>query len=163
MRRLVALTVLAFGLAVPAAGFALGGGDGDGTLSVKNGLGKVRLDFTGSAVGRIGYGSIRASDPVFGDGSGFVVWNCDQRDTKFTTTICSGDNIRFRAIGGRYVLRISGSGVFLSVVGHGNAILNGRGEVPDVPHDGVYSLNEGPYKSLPDYEKSILLAAPAGS
>src|SRR6266496_173056 len=67
MRRLVWVTVLAFVLAAPAAGFALTGDD-DGTLSVTAGIGKVYLNFNGSAVGRVRAGSIRVTDPVASDG-----------------------------------------------------------------------------------------------
>jgi hypothetical protein len=162
MRRLVLLTVLAFGLLLPGVGF--GGSGDDATLSVRNGLGKVGLNFNGSVVGRVAHGKIVATDPVVGDGSGVVFWGCDRpaKPVDFTTTVCSGENLRFRAIGGRYVLAVRGSGISLSVVGRGVATLNGAGDDPDVPRDGVYSLNDSPYKSLPDNEKQVPLVAPAG-
>jgi hypothetical protein len=162
MRRLVLFTVLAFALALPVAGFAVNGDDG--TLSVRNGYGLVKLNFTGSAVGRIQQGKIVATDPVLDDGAGVVFWGCNTKKTDFTNnqTVCSGDSIRFRAIGGKYRLWIRGTGISLSVVGRGVAILDGSGDDPDVLRDGVYSLNDGPYKSLPNEAKSIDLVAPAG-
>jgi hypothetical protein len=161
MRRLVLFTVLACGLVLPAAGFGLSGDDA--TLSVRNGLGFVKINFTGSAVGRIGHATVlKVNDPLVGDGDGVVFWNCDHKTKELTTTVCSGDNVRFRALGGKYVIIVRGSGIFLSVVGRGVVTLDGRGDDPDVPRDGVYSLNDGPYKSLPDEPKPIELVAPSG-
>jgi hypothetical protein len=157
MRRLVLSTVLAVGVVLPTAALAFGGG-GDGTLSVRNGFGRVTLRFTGSAIGRVAQGSIKVNDPIASDGVGYDFSNCDRETAEF----CSGDNIRFRAIGGRYFVSIKGSGISLSAVGRGYATLDGRGDNPNVPHDGLYSVNDAPYKSLPDDEKQIPLVAPSG-
>jgi hypothetical protein len=170
MRRLVCFSVLALGLAIPATGFALtglGGSDDDGTLSVKAGLGKVTLNpFNGSAVGRVQRGSIRVTDPVASDGIGYDFFgSCDERDRDRTTstTTCKGTNLRFRAIGGKFQIQLRGTGIYLSAVGHGQVGLDGRGEDPTIDTDGTYSLNDGPYKSLPDFGATLQLAAPAGS
>jgi hypothetical protein len=171
MRRLVWLTALLIALAAPAVAFAFtGDGQDDGTLSVKAGVGKVYLNFNGSAVGRVHEGSIRVNDPVAADGLGFEFSNCDVvKDQSDTTTIksdtikvCRGDNIRFRAIGGNYKIAISGIGINLSAVGHGTTSLNGAGDDPLFFSDGTYSLNDGPYKSLPNFLTSFTLAAPSG-
>jgi len=176
MRRLVWISVLAFTLAVPAVGFALSSGN-DGTLSVKAGVGRVYLNFNGSVVGRLQRGFIQVTDPVASDGVGFEFSGCDvERDKSDTTTnpndtvkICRGDNLRFRAIGGNYKVLIRGarpytsaSGIYLSAVGHGFAVLNGAGDDPAVDSDGSYSLNDGPYRSLPNYGATLTLAAPSG-
>ena len=157
MRRIV-LSLLALALAVPAAAVALGG-DNEGTLSVRGGLGRVTLKFTGSAIGRVGQGVIYVNDPISSDGGGVDVWGCDRYDTRATAVSCTGDNIRFRADGGRYFLSVKGSGIFLSAVGRGVATLDGGGD-GDV-RDGVYSINDAPYKSLPNDEKQVPLLAPA--
>jgi len=161
MRRLVWITVLAIALAVPAVGFALST-DNDGTLSVKAGVGKVYLNFKGSAVGRLRAGSIQVTDPVASDGIGAEFSGCEPHDKSDTTTICRGTNLRFRAIGGRYQIVIRGAGIYLSAVGHGFAFLNGAGDDPNVDSDGTYSLNDGPYKSLTDFGGTVQLVAPAG-
>jgi hypothetical protein len=169
MRRLVWISALAFALAAPAVGFALSGND-DGTLSVKAGVGRVSLNFNGSAVGRLQRGSIQVTDPVAGDGVGFEFTNCDlERDKSDTTTnrndtirVCIGTNMRFRAIGGKYQVLIRGSGIYLSAVGTGLATLNGAGDDPSVDFDGWYSLNDKPYRSLPDFLTPFTLAAPLG-
>ena len=170
MRRLVSLTVLAIALAVPAVGYAVvGGGSDDGTLSVKAGIGRVYVGITGSAVGRLGgKGYIKVTDPNPNDGSGFDFTGCDnaEQDVSTSTSICRNKDgkgvLRFRAIGGKYQIVIQGSGIFLSAVGHGYATLNGTGDDPDVFFDGTYSVNDGPYKSLPDNGGTVLLTAPIG-
>jgi hypothetical protein len=162
MRRLVWLTVLAIALAVPAVGFALSG-DNDGTLSVKAGIGRAYLNFNGSAVGRVARGWIQVTDANPTDGIGFDFSNCDvERDKTDTTTICRGTGIRFRAISGKYQIVMRGSGIYLSAVGQGYAVLNGAGDLPGIDVDGTYSLNDGPYKSLPDLGGTVTLAAPSG-
>lgn len=167
MRRLVVFCVLAVGLALPAAALAIAGGNDDGTLSVRSGVGKVALDFNGSAVGRIvGRGTIKIVDPSPTDGEGFDLWGCDDRFDTGTKTVCSSDGkglpIRFRAIGGVYRIFANGSGIFLSAVGHGTVILNGAGDDPDVLYDGKFSINDEPYRSLPDYARPYALEAPVG-
>jgi hypothetical protein len=176
MRRLVWISVLVIALAAPAVALALSGDD-DGTLSVKAGVGKVYLNFNGSVVGRLQHGSIRVTDPIAGDGVGFEFSNCDvEKDKSDTTTnrndtikVCSGTNLRFRAIGGKYQVLIKGtprwdsaSGIYLSAVGQGVAVLNGAGDDPAIESDGTYSLNDRPYRSLPDSPATLTLAAPSG-
>jgi hypothetical protein len=161
MRRLVWLTVLAIALATPAVGFALSG-TGDGTLSVKAGIGKVYLNFNGSAVGRLQHGVIQINDPLPNDGPGLDFSGCEERDRIDTTSICRGTNLRFRAIGGKYQILIRGTGSYLSAVGYGYAVLNGAGDDPYIVSDGTYSLNDGPYKSLPDFRTTFNIVAPAG-
>jgi hypothetical protein len=163
MRRLVGLTVLLLGLTVPTVAWAIVANAGDGTLSVRGGNGKVFLNFNGSVVGRIAHGRILATDPILSDGSGVDFWGCDRtRDLTDTTTLCSGDDIHFRAIGGRYQLGVRGTGIYLSAVGRGSVTIDGRGDDPSVGYDGVYSLNDNGYKSLPNTPTSFSLLAPSG-
>jgi hypothetical protein len=168
MRRLISLTVLAIALAVPAVGYAVAGGSDDGTLSVRAGVGRVFTSITGSAVGRLGKGDIRVIDPNPSDGLGFQFTGCDEVDKTTSATVCHSDGrlgvVRFKAIGGKYLITLKGSGIFLSAVGHGYATVNGAGDDPNIPgnFDGTYSLNDGPYKSLPDDPRTLPLAAPVG-
>ena len=170
MRRLVWLTVLAFALAVPAVGYAVvGGGSGDGTLSVKAGAGRVFTSITGSAVGRLGKGYIRVTDTDPSDGVGFEFSGCNTtNDTSISTKVCHNTDgiVRFKAIGGKYQILLyrGASGIFLSAVGNGYATLNGAGDDPNFPgtYDGTYSINDGPYNSLPHDPHTLTLAAAAG-
>jgi len=171
MRRLVWLTVLAIALAVPAVGYAfVGASSDDGTLSVKNGAGRVYLNITGTVVGRVGEGYIKVIDPNPNDGQGVQFSNGCNSTTDLgttTTTVCHNTDgvVRFKAIGGKYLITIyKASGIFLSAVGRGWGTLNGAGNDPNVPgtFDGTYSVNDGPYKSLPDDLHPFTLAAPAG-
>jgi hypothetical protein len=173
MRRLVWLTVLAIALAVPAVGYAVvGGSSDDGTLSVRNGIGKVYMNFNGSVVGRLGgRGSITVTDPNPSDGYGFDFTGCDlEKDintsTGASTSFCQNKDgkgvVRFRAIGGKYLIKIVGYGIFVSAVGHGFSTLNGAGDDPSIDFDGTYSVNDGPYKSLPDNNTTVPLVASNG-
>ena len=169
MRRLVCFTVLAIALGGAAAGFALAAGSDDGTLSVKGGVGAVKLTFIGSAVGRVARGSITVTDPLTSDGYGVDAWGCDPgsydkptADGDGEVRVCRGSGLRFRAIGGKYQIKLRGSGIYLSAVGHGSAFLNGAGDDPNVVSDGMYSLNDQPYKSLPDLGALVELVGPAG-
>jgi hypothetical protein len=169
MRRLVCVTVLAITFGGTAAGFALASSNNDGTLSVKAGVGFVNLSFNGSAVGRVAHGSITVTDPQLGDGLGFVTWGCDSGSYTNPTfdgdgekRVCKGNGLRFKAIGGKYTIKLKGAGIYLSAVGQGSVFLNGAGDSPDVDSDGTYSLNDQPYKSMPDLGALLDLAAPAG-
>lgn len=169
MRRLVVFTLLTVALAVPAAGLAGPTGSDDGTLSVRNGYGKVGLggknglQFDGSVVGRIAlHGSIRVIDPFVNSGEGLQVWGYDERFDSGPLTVYTGDGLRFRASGGSYRLSVKGIGVNLSAVGYGTVTLDGAGNNPDIGFDGRFSINDAPYRSLPDYARAFDIAAPAG-
>jgi hypothetical protein len=160
MRRLVWFTVLAFALAAPAVGFALSGTD-DGTLSVKAGM-QGLSELQRSLVGRLQHGVIQITDPLPNDGPGVDFSGCDERDWIDTTSICRGTNLRFRAIGGKYQILIKGTNSYLSAVGYGYAVLNGAGDDLNIATDGTYSLNDGPYKSLPNLRTTFNIVAPPG-
>ena len=164
MRRLVGLTVLVIALAVPTLAFGVVALTDDGALSVKNGVGKVVLSpFNGSALGRVASGKIVIVDPVAGDAGHVDLWGCD-RQTEPTehATACSGTNLRFRIVDGRYKLLVRATGINLSAVGRGQVTLDGRGDDPAVDTDGVYALNDGAYRSLPDFEKTFPLLTSVG-
>jgi hypothetical protein len=92
------------------------------------------------------------------------VWGCDNLHPAVTdrVTVCSGASLRFRVIDGRYKVVVRGSGINLSVVGRGTVTLDGTGDDPGVDSDGWYALNDGSYKSLPNFEKSLPLVASGG-
>ena len=54
--------------------------------------------------------------------------------------------------------------MFVSAIGRGTGSLDGAGDVTaNIFYDGVWSLNDEPYKSLPDDASSFeLVASPSG-
>jgi len=160
--RLVAalpLTVLLLAL-IPAASLARTRDLSHGTLSVERGRGLVVLSFRGGVIGAAVHGRVTISDPV-DDGTDAVFSNCDRtRELSDITTLCVGDDIRFRAVGGRWKVRVSGRGINLSAVGRGKVLLDGTGDGVPGAFDGFYSLNGEDALSLPDFPTLLPLAAP---
>jgi hypothetical protein len=161
MRRLIVPAAAAALIASPALAFAGPLGSDDGTLSVRHGRGLVSLNFNGAVFGRVARGRIVVDDPVGGDGTGADFWGCDSQNfPSDTKTVCAGENLRFRAIGGRYSILVKGTGVFLSAVGRGKVMLDGRGDHGS--SDGSYALNGDDYQSLPNEPTVFPLEAPPG-
>ena len=63
-----------------------------------------------------------------------------------TKTVYKGDDLRFKLLGGDNTLFIRGSGISLSAVGEGKVTLDGG----NVANDGKFSIDDGPFLSLPD-------------
>src|SRR5919201_864530 len=101
MRRLLTFAVLVLALALPAGISARPSGLNDGTLSVKDGRGKIVIQGRGGVIGSFTQGSVTISDPIDGDGTGPIVtgddWSKERNDT---TTTWGGSHVRFRMIGG---------------------------------------------------------------
>jgi hypothetical protein len=135
-------------LVLPAAAGALQRSPGDGTLVVDNAKGVVFLNVRGGIIGRFDQGTIEITDPIEGDGPPPVVRGYQQaRDSAPKRIQYSGDDVRFRLIGGLYRVRIAAQGIDVSVVGKGAAVLNGSG-FTDL-QTGRYSLSGGPWQSMP--------------
>ena len=151
MRKLLVLfTIL---LVVPATAYSRAPKPTqDGTLSVREGRGMVQLSAKGSVTGRFDRGKIVVTDPNPYDANRPVVYGASKtiyRGEK--TTIYQGRNIRFRL----------GGALFLSAVGHGRGLIDGTGNAQaGIFYDGVWSLNDEPYHSLPDELTGFQLAAP---
>jgi hypothetical protein len=159
MRKSLALLTL-LALAVPLAGYAAVRA-GEGTLSVDNGRGKVVVQAKGAILGRLSSGSVIVYDLTPNDAFEPYVSGDDYVRLVGETGIqYGGRNLRFRLIGGSYRVVVKGSGIDLSVVANGFAILEGD---PDEP--GVYSVDGAncraaggaSCKPLPDKPKSIKL------
>jgi hypothetical protein len=155
MRRLIVMFAFLAALAVPVG--ALYAATGDGTLVVKNGVAPdlpgnhvpvVAMTITGSVIGTVNYGRIVIDSSVSSDAP--LVTGYESRgDSKVieTAQFWKGSDLKFRAVGGKYTILIYGSGINLVAVGKGTVKLAG---MPDTPHgDGVYSLNEKDFVSLP--------------
>jgi hypothetical protein len=163
VRRLLVLTCL-LALLVPAAS-AGNRQRADGTLSIRDGRGSVVVHARGAVIGQLTRlernGKLVIEDPVEGDGSDPRVVGADwARERPDGKLVYGGKAIRFRLIGGRFVLRVTNAvGLQLSVVGRGRVTLDGAGSLEDgVTSDGVYSLNGEELQSLPDDATSFPLA-----
>ena len=135
----------------------------DGTLSVQDGRATVHLRMRGGIIGRLGRGKLTVTDPL-GDGSSVIVRGAEStREVNDRTSVYSGVDVRFRIMDEtRFVVRINGVKINFSAVGRGDGWLNGTGD----PHsgvffDGTYSLNGGPYRSIPNERESFDLSARA--
>ena len=145
MRRLLtfcALVALALPAAIQAATTV------DGTLAVKNATGLVMVFNAKGAViiGHADKARITITDSDSTDGRVIVLgWDSKVALTS-TKTVYRGDDLRFKLLGGDNTLFIRGSGISLSAVGEGKVTLDGG----NVVNDGKFSVDDGPFKSLPD-------------
>jgi hypothetical protein len=148
VRRVFAIFVLVGILAIPtAAALAARRDANDGTLSVRNGVGRVWVGARGALVGRFDSGTLKVFDPADGDTLDVKVWGADRvRSITDTTDVYSGTDIRFRIVG-RFRVTVTGNDIDLSAVGQGRVGL--RGNDLDGP-DGSFWFNDGPRRSLPN-------------
>ena len=131
----------------------------DGTLSVKRGRGAIMLKFRGTVIGRLN-GRVQVRDFRPFDYNTPELLGCKPRirHRGFAVSICKGRRISFRILDGRFNVNVHGGGIFLSAVGRGSVTVDGKGELGI--NDGVYSLNDAPYESLPDSPTTLLLQPP---
>jgi hypothetical protein len=145
MRRVLVICAALIALAVPAGALALRADDG--TLAVRNAAGDsgqvvVWLNISGAVIGQMDSGRVLVDDLSTGDDLAPVVTGAERtRDLPSGATAYSGTNIRFRAVGGHYWIRVAGKGIDVNVVGQGQARLAGV--------NGRYSLNGGPWTLVP--------------
>jgi hypothetical protein len=156
MGRTLLLVVLTAALALPATLSASTATDG--TLSVKRGRGIVLVKFRGTEIGRLAQGKVRITDKTPFDANSPQFRHCRIRHINPSTTLCTGRKLTFRATDGRYVVRVQGSGMYLSAVGQGMVMVDGAGDQGVA--DGVMSIDDDPYQSLPDYATTFDLGTP---
>lgn len=165
MRRLVFVLAACSALAVPAAAIAVRDA-GDGSLVVRNGAAPVdtpvvALRITGSVIGRVSdSGKIVIDAGPNPDSVPQVVGAGRPGDVKGSDTAqaWSGADFKFRAVGGTFTILVYGSGVNIIAAGKGTVRLAG---LPDTPRgDGMFSLNDADFKSLPGAQTKLL---PIGS
>jgi hypothetical protein len=161
MRKLLVPCLLA--LAIPATAYTRTPPPppaASGTLSIREARGIVQLNVRGSMTGRLN-GRLTITDPKPYDSKRPIVYGATRtiyRSEK--TTVFQGKNVRFRLIGAQFQVRLQGKAMFVSAIGRGNGLLDGAGDVTaNIFYDGVWSLNDEPYKSLPDDPSSFELAA----
>jgi hypothetical protein len=115
----------------------------------------VTLVVEGFVIGRISQAEARVQiyqlPTTGGEGAptaaGADVQTSGVRWRGFTGKAYRGSGFRFRAIGGAYRVVVQGSGVYLFAGGRGIVRLRGSQVYPTA--DGVYSVNGGPFRSLP--------------
>ena len=148
MRRILPLTIALAALTVPAALSA--DTPGDGTLSVKRGKGSVVLKLKGTVIGRVKNGRVQVRDFRPLDVNDPVLTGCIPRIRRIGAgiSVCKGRNVGFRVVDGRFNVTVKGSGISISAVGRGPVTVDGVGDTG--VNDGVMSVDDGPYESLPD-------------
>src|SRR3954452_20276554 len=156
MRRSLVILVCSF-VAVPAA-LANAAATGDGVLELKAVYGKVAIGkplqpARGLLWGQMDSGKLTVQDPVLGDGKILVTgW-----DTKVFTpasiddatpaqTTYTGANIHFRVTGGKYRLFFRGSGIDLTAIGAGVALINASENAADA---GYFAVDSGEWTPAP--------------
>jgi hypothetical protein len=161
MRRLL-VPVLILAAALPASSLAARA-PADGSLTVRDGRGKVVVNVKGSLIGRLGNGSLTIEELDADEGAEPVVrgyrtfkWGRNGKARTYT-----GKNLRFRLIGGRYRVQFNGRALHFSLVGKGRVQLDGNGSIDaGIFYDGFYSLNGSEEESLPDEPTWLILAGP---
>jgi hypothetical protein len=133
------LVLLVFLLAVPAAAAAVAVSSADGELSVDSGRGKVTVDARGGIIGRFTDGRVYILDLTPEDAFDPVIFGNElpSLEQPNGAVVHRGTNVRFRLVGGRYFVRVTGVGIDLSAVGNGNVWLESDGS----RFPGTYSVD----------------------
>jgi hypothetical protein len=161
MRRFLLFLGLLAVLTVPAVVTAAA--STDGTLSVKRGRATIAIRLArGTVIGRLAVGQVKIKDVSPYDGPAPDVHHCRRlRYPTPNTTLCIGRKLTFRALDGRFVVNVKGTGIFLSAVGRGSVTITGAGD-PGLPN-GVMSINNGVYEPIPDFQMIFPLGSPSPS
>lgn len=160
MRRRLVLILLPLALLPAGAAASVEKAPADGTLSLKDGRGKITLVVRGSIIGRFARGQATIEDLDLTDANRPIVKGADRvlRRNSSAPTYIGKNGVRLRLLDGRYRLKMNASGVHLSVVGRGRVTLDGAGSLGQgIFYDGFYSLNGSEYVSLPDELESLSL------
>jgi hypothetical protein len=155
MRRLLGLTLLLLAITVPLALAA--GTPTDGTLSVKRGKGTLALKVTGTIIGHVNNGRIQIRDFRPSDANA-PQWSCKRHRISKQVSYCTGRNLGFRVENGRFTVNVRGTGISISAVAHGEVDIDGTGD--NGLSDGVMSIDNAPYQSLPDFWTAFTLGSP---
>ena len=150
MRPILITCALAAALAAPLA--AQASGTGSGTLSVKSATGTVAVAARGVLLGHCDRCTVTITNPNPTDGSSRVVQPLSVLRTPIsdTRTAYQGNDLRFKLIGGFFRVRIVGTGIDVSVVADGNAVL-------DEGTAGTYSRNGDQYLPMPAFKVPLQL------
>jgi len=147
-------------------------GADDGTLAIVNEEGFASVNATGTVIGRItNYATVRIVDLDTTDGGIPIIGHCPGRvnisaqtpDPDDKTIRCTGEDIRFRIVGGAFKVVASGQGINLSVAGQGKVTIYGVLEPPVTGSGltGTYSVNDGDPAPIPLEKRTFALDASA--
>jgi hypothetical protein len=158
MGRIFLLTALFAAFTVPVALSA--DTPTDGTLSVKRGKGFVTLKLRGTVIGRLMNGRVQVRDFRPFDDNDPQLTGCRPRlrHPSLWLSVCQGRKIGFRVVDGRFNVVVRGTGISISAVGRGMVTIDGTGETG--VNDGVMSVDEQAYESLPDDQTTFFLGTP---
>ena len=150
MRRILPFGLLAAVLLVCPA-LALGA-ERDGTLSVRNATGAVAVAARGTLFGHCNRCTVVITDPDPNDGRAPVVVPVSVVRVQLTETRTSysGNDLRFRVIGGFFRVKVSGTGIDISTVASGAATLTDG-------TSGSYSVGGGPFQAMPGDRTAVSL------
>ena len=143
---------------LPAVAAARVSALGDGTLTIKNGSGRVVIGAKGGVIGRFDEGTLVLIDLNPTDDVDAVVTGWEKRTPRDEfTTVYTGKGIRFRFIGGTFKVTLTRptTGIDISAVGKGTVELHGAGNLDD----GTYSFNGDAPRPLPLTVREFSLAA----
>jgi hypothetical protein len=142
----------------------------DGTLVVKNATNDdkrasvVYLNrFNGAIVGQIDQGRLVVTDPDPNDDVVPDVTGAEsEHDVSDRVKIYTGTDIRFRAVGGTFTLKIYGRGVDVNAVGQGTVTLASS---LFTQKRGQYSIDGAPFAPIPipDTGEDSTFTIPSGS
>ena len=130
----------------------------DGTLSVKRGKGTLALKVTGTIIGHVNNGRIQIRDFKPNDANS-PQWSCKRHRISKQVSYCTGRNLGFRVEDGRFTVNVRGTGISISAVAHGEVDIDGTGD--NGLNDGVMSIDDEPYQSLPDFLTTFTLGPAA--
>jgi hypothetical protein len=162
VRRLLTVFTCATGLLLlPGLAAAEKEAPRDGTLSIVDGKGYIRLDIRGGVIGRFAKGSVTITDPQPFDERAPLVWGSeDETVLNLKQTVYAGENVRFRLTGGKYTIQIRATGVDLSAVGKGFVRLQAK---TGVENAGTFAINGEEPRPLPERLKTFTLEAPVAT
>lgn len=147
MRRILLIGAL-LALVLPTAATGRSRAPGDGALTVKDAFGKITMNVRGGVIGHCDQCTLTVRDPNPDDKFEEVVTGADRRrDIDNFVTVYGGKDVKFRYIGGKFQIKLSGSGIDLALIGKGQVTLVGNGK--GLPDDGAYTVNGGAPQPLP--------------
>ena len=114
-----------------------------GTLSLRDGVGSASVLARGGIIGKVDRGRVRIRDLRDDGETDINVWGEEwSREIDSRTTVYGGADLRFRALGGAWRVRMNGRAIDASAAGRGFVLLRGA--------DGTFAIDGDSYRDWPD-------------